>query len=66
MIKMGNKTLPQPMSKLKMEILEFRSSMNEWIMFLNEQQRDNKAQIRELERKVRELELEKELRYRRF
>lgn len=45
---------------------EFRQSMNDWILFLNSQTREAKTQLRALERKVRELELEKDVRDRRF
>lgn len=48
--------------KLKKELDQLKTSMNEWVLFLNYQQRDSKNQIRQLEGRIKELELEKDIR----
>jgi hypothetical protein len=37
----------------------FKKSMNDWIIFLDHSQRDTKTHMRELERRIRQLEAEK-------
>ncbi|MCP3682310.1 MAG: hypothetical protein GY861_06430 [bacterium] len=46
---------------LKKEIEMFRHSMNDWILFLNNDVRESKMRLREMERRVRFLEAEKRL-----
>jgi hypothetical protein len=46
---------------VKNDVETFKQSMNDWIVFLDHSQRDTKTQVRELERRVRQLESEKEL-----
>jgi hypothetical protein len=45
--------------KMKDDIVGLRNSMNEWIVFLNSNQREMKRKIYELDRRVRELEMER-------
>ena len=47
---------------VKEDIESFKASMNDWIVLLDHTSRDNKEQIRALERRVRQLEIEKEIR----
>ncbi len=54
------------MQQLMNDMDEFRTSMNEWILFLNSQQRMSKEYIKILERRIRELELKKEVADRKF
>jgi hypothetical protein len=42
--------------RLKKEIDALKRSMNDWVLFLDGNQRDTKAYVRELERRIRELE----------
>jgi hypothetical protein len=42
---------------------QFRTSMNDWIMFLNHELRDAKLQVKELQKRVSELEMERRLRF---
>ena len=44
--------------EVKSDMEEFRRSMNEWIIFLDNSLRDTKEQVRFLERRVDELESE--------
>ena len=60
MVKMGKKQSND--KKFEAEVLEFRYSMNDWILFLNSQQREFKEKLRILDSRLKELELEKELR----
>ncbi|PIN87343.1 hypothetical protein COV19_00480 [Candidatus Woesearchaeota archaeon CG10_big_fil_rev_8_21_14_0_10_44_13] len=50
--------------KMKKEVMELKQSLNEWILFLNSNQRDMKQRIYELERKVRLLEADTKKVYR--
>ena len=50
---------------VKTDVEEFRRSMNEWIIFLDNSLRDAKEQVRFLERRVTELESEIETMWRR-
>ena len=45
--------------KMKEDITQLRNSVNEWIVFLNSGQREMKRKIYDLDRRVRELEMEK-------
>ncbi|MCX6707328.1 MAG: hypothetical protein NT001_04280 [Candidatus Woesearchaeota archaeon] len=45
--------------KMKTDIVELRNSVNEWIVFLNSNQREMKRKIYELDRRLRELEMER-------
>lgn len=47
----------QSFRNMKKEVTELKNSLNEWILFLNSNQRDLKQRVYELERKVRQLEL---------
>ena len=46
---------------VKNDVEQFRQSMNDWIVFLDHNQRESKTRIRELERRLRILEAEKEI-----
>ena len=43
------------------DIEGLKRSMTDWILFLNNNQRDMKIRLYELERKVRQLEMEREI-----
>ncbi len=45
----------------KRDVNELKRSMTEWVLFLNNNQRDAKIRLIELEKKVRQLELEREI-----
>lgn len=47
----------QSFRNMKKDVTELKNSLNEWILFLNSNQRDLKQRVYELERKVRQLEL---------
>ena len=49
---------------MKKEVTELKQSLNEWILFLNSNQRDLKQRLYELEKKVRMLEAETKKVYR--
>ncbi len=53
-------------SGLEKDVDELKMSVNEWVLFLNHQQRDTKTHLKAVEKRLRELELEKELRDRRL
>jgi hypothetical protein len=44
---------------LKKELQTFRSSMDEWVLFLDRNQREMKARILEMEHRIRDLEKRK-------
>ncbi len=48
---------------MREEVDQFRGSMNDWIMFLNHEIRDTKMQLKELQKRISELEMEKRLRF---
>lgn len=50
--------------KMKKEVIELKQSLNEWILFLNSNQRDIKQRVYELERKVNMIEAETKKVYR--
>lgn len=50
---------------VKADMDEFKRSMNEWVIFLDNSLRDAKEQVRFLERRVAELESEIEMMWRR-
>ncbi|MFH1181952.1 MAG: hypothetical protein V1702_03255 [Candidatus Woesearchaeota archaeon] len=50
-------------SAVKKDIEPFKNSMNDWIIFLDHSQRETKMQLRELERKVRQLEAERRINF---
>jgi len=45
--------------KMKDDIVGLRNSVNEWIVFLNSNQREMKRKIYELDKRLRELEMER-------
>ncbi|MFC1754347.1 hypothetical protein ACFL96_13310 [Thermoproteota archaeon] len=45
--------------RIRDEITDLRNSMNEWIVFLNSNQREMRMKIIELDKRVRELEMER-------
>ncbi|MCX8147270.1 MAG: hypothetical protein N3D84_02285 [Candidatus Woesearchaeota archaeon] len=45
--------------KIKKDIDELKESMNSWVVFLNSNQREMKQKIYELDKRLRELEMEK-------
>lgn len=45
------------------DVDQFKGSMNDWIMFLNHEIRDAKLQVKELQRRISELEVERRLRF---
>ncbi len=47
--------------KVKKDMVATRASMNDWIWFLNNEQREMKIKLRELEDRVRHLEWEKKI-----
>lgn len=49
--------------QLRKEIQIFKSSMDEWILFLDRNQRETKARILEMEHRIRDLEKRKLLDY---
>lgn len=49
---------------MKKEVTELKQSLNEWILFLNSNQRDMKQRVYELEKRVRQLEAETKKVYR--
>ncbi len=53
-------------SKLQKDFNGLKLSVNEWVLFLNYQQRSTKNQLKVLEKRLRELELEKEVRNHKF
>ena len=42
---------------------QFQGSMNDWIMFLDGELRESKMQIKELQKRISELEMERRLRF---
>ena len=49
-------------SAAKYDLDTFKASMNDWVIFLDDNQRKTKTRLRELERRVRMLETEKKIR----
>ena len=45
--------------KVKKDMVELRNSVNEWIVFLNSNQKEIKQRLYELEKRVAELEMER-------
>jgi hypothetical protein len=45
--------------KLRRELMAFKSTMDEWILFLDRNQREMKARVLEMEHRIRELEKRK-------
>ncbi len=48
--------------KAKQDVNELRRSLHEWVLFLNSNQNDIKIKLRELDRRLRQLESEQEIR----
>lgn len=53
----------QRIESLKRDMELFKQSMNDWILFLNNHQRETRTQVREMERRVRFLEAEKDIKF---
>ena len=51
-------------SKIGKDMKELKKSVNEWVLFLNSNQRDLKLRVYELEKKIRMLETESKKIYR--
>ena len=49
--------------KIELEIAKFKQSMNDWIMFLNQQNKDLRERMTDLERRLSKLEIEGQLRF---
>jgi hypothetical protein len=45
----------------KNDVDAFKNSMNDWIIFLNRSNRQTMMHVRELERKIRQMEAEKRM-----
>ncbi len=50
-------------AEMRSDVDSFKSSMNDWIMFLNHEIRDSKMQVKDLKKRLEELEMEKRLRF---
>ena len=50
-------------ASLRDDMDRFQDSMNDWIIFLDGELRDSKTQIKELQKRISELEMEKRLRF---
>ncbi len=55
------KDIKDAFNATKRDVNDTKLSMTDWVLFLNNNQRDMKIRLYELERKVRQLELEKEI-----
>ncbi len=65
MIKMDDfreKTL-NTFAVMREEVDQFKGSMNDWIMFLNHEIRNAKMQVKDLQKRISELEMERRLRF---
>lgn len=56
------KKIKNSFKKVKADVDEVRRSLHEWVLYLNGNQNDLKIQLRELDRRVRQLESEQEIR----
>ncbi len=45
------------------DVDQFKGSMNDWIMFLNHELRDAKMEVKGLQKRISELEMERRLRF---
>lgn len=45
--------------KMRDDVVELRNSINEWVVFLNSNQREMKRKIYELDKRMRQLEMER-------
>ncbi len=43
------------------DVDQFKGSMNDWIMFLNHEIRDTRMQVKHLQKRISELEMERRL-----
>ena len=50
-------------SVMREDMGQFQDSMNDWIMFLDGELRESKMHIKELQKRISELEMEKRLRF---
>lgn len=48
--------------EVEIEVLNFRQSMNEWIMFLNQQNKEIREILHDLEKRIAKLEMDIHLR----
>jgi|GEM_PF-3841580 len=49
--------------QLELELAHFRQSMNEWVLFLNEYNRETRQIIMEMEKRLAKLEMDSRLRF---
>lgn len=45
--------------KMREDVVDLRNSINEWVVFLNSNQREMKRKIYELDKRMRQLEMER-------
>ncbi len=50
-------------AEMRNDVDQFKGSMNDWIMFLNHELRDAKMEVKELQKRISELEMERRLRF---
>ena len=50
-------------ASMRDDIDRFQESMNDWIMFLDGELRESKIQVKELQKRISELEMETRLRF---
>ncbi len=55
----NGKTIEQ----LELELAHFRQSMNEWVLFLNEYNRETRQRIMEMEKRLAKLEMDSRIRF---
>lgn len=55
----GEKRIKKSFKNAKKDVLGLKNSMNEWILFLNSNQREMKRRILELEKRVSKMETER-------
>ena len=56
-----NKKIKDSFKAAKKDVNNLRTSVNDWIVFLNGNQNDIKVKLRELDRRLRKLESELEI-----
>ena len=56
------KTL-ESFSVMRDDMSQFQESMNDWIIFLDGELRQSKMQLKELQKRISELEMERRLRF---
>ncbi len=55
------KDIKEAFNAVRRDVNELKRSMTEWVLFLNNNQRDMKIRLYELEKKVKQLEFEREI-----